>query len=88
MNNDFPCDKCGLCCRNISMIPQLKEFDDGTGVCKYLRENLCSIYEKRPAICNVELMYEKYYKQQYSKQAFYELNQKGCMKLKLKNSSL
>lgn len=27
----FKCSKCGLCCRNIDKVPQLKEFDDGNG---------------------------------------------------------
>ena len=53
----FHCDKCGLCCRLLKDVPQLAAFDRGDGVCKYLQGNLCSIYENRPDICNVEKMY-------------------------------
>lgn len=41
----FNCNKCGLCCKNIDKIPELKEFNLGNGVCKHLtNENLCNIY--------------------------------------------
>ena len=50
----FLCDKCGLCCRNIDKVPQLKEFHNGDGICKFLTNNKCSIYESRPLICNID----------------------------------
>lgn len=53
----FRCDKCGLCCRLLRYVPQLAAFDRGDGVCRFLQGNLCSIYESRPDICNVEKMY-------------------------------
>lgn len=53
----FHCDKCGLCCRLLMYVPQLAAFDRGDGVCRFLQGNLCSIYESRPDICNVEKMY-------------------------------
>lgn len=62
----------------------------GNGVCIYLKNNLCSIYENRPEICNVDLMYEKYFSVMYTKQEFYELNEKACekiQKVKAENSS-
>jgi Fe-S-cluster containining protein len=82
----FKCDKCGECCRNIGNSKELKKFDRGDGVCKYLDEktNLCKIYNNRPEICRVDLMYEKYYKKFYSKEEFYELNYKACEILKQK----
>ncbi|MCI8645668.1 MAG: YkgJ family cysteine cluster protein [Firmicutes bacterium] len=59
----FICTKCGLCCRNIDKIPKLAGFHIGDGVCIYLSEdNLCNIYSTRPDICNVEKMYNLYYK--------------------------
>lgn len=80
----FSCDKCGLCCRNISKIPGLAAFDSGNGTCIYLTdENLCSIYASRPEICQVDLMYEKYFKSTMSVEEWYELNSEGCKKLKL-----
>lgn len=76
---------CGECCRHINLIPELTEFDNGSGVCIYLQGNLCSIYENRPDICNVDVMYEKKFKTKYTKEEFYKVNQDACkeiMKLK------
>lgn len=78
----FPCAKCGACCRNIDKIPQLKAFDTGNGTCRYLVNNLCSIYENRPEICSVDLMYENYFKNQMTLDEFYKLNEQGCKKVK------
>jgi len=73
-----------MCCRNIGHIPELKEFNRGDGVCKYLDEysNLCKIYYKRPDICKVDLMYQKKYYKFYTKEQFFELNYKNCEFLK------
>jgi len=30
------------------------EWDRGDGACKYLENNVCSIYEQRPEICRVK----------------------------------
>lgn len=57
----FNCDRCGLCCRSIGGIPQLKQFDRGDGVCRHLTDaNLCDMYESRPEVCNVEKMYSRF----------------------------
>jgi Fe-S-cluster containining protein len=56
---EFYCKKCGLCCRNISGIEQLADFDNGGGICIHLQNNnLCDIYEHRPLVCNVDEMYK------------------------------
>ena len=39
-----------------------RELDRGDGVCRYLKGNLCSIYEDRPLLCRVDESYEIYYK--------------------------
>ena len=80
----FFCDQCGLCCRNIRGIEELKDFDKGNGVCKYLDENtnLCTIYENRPLICRVDEMYDRFFKKFYTKEQYYELNYNACKKLK------
>jgi Fe-S-cluster containining protein len=82
----FECDKCGQCCKNIGKREELKEYDRGDGICKYLDldSNLCKIYENRPLVCRVDLMYENFYKEFYTKQEFYELNYKVCEYLKEK----
>lgn len=78
----FVCTKCGLCCRNIDKIPELKEYHKGDGVCVHLlKNNLCDIYSSRPDICNVEKMYEISYKSLMSKTEYEEMNAAGCRAL-------
>lgn len=54
--------------------------DRGDGICRYLNleTNLCSIYETRPEVCRVDVMYEKYFKDKMSKEEFYRLNYESC----------
>ncbi len=82
----FNCDKCGECCRHIREIDALKHLDTGNGLCRFLKNNLCSIYDNRPDICNVEKMYESF-KDIMSKNEYYELNYQGCIELR-KNMSI
>lgn len=78
----FLCTKCGLCCRNIGNIPELKEYDTGNGICIHLTEdNLCGIYTERPDICHVEKMYQQKYKYLMTKDEFDRMNREGCKKL-------
>ena len=57
----FRCDRCGICCRSIGGIPQLRQYDRGDGVCCHLTDaNLCDMYESRPEVCNVEKMYSRF----------------------------
>lgn len=77
----FECCQCGECCKHINLIPELACFNDGFGTCVYLKDNLCSIYEKRPEVCRVDIMYEKYYADIYSRKEFYHMNQKVCKEL-------
>jgi len=74
----FPCSRCGECCRHIGNIPQLAAFDSGDGVCVHLKGNLCDIYETRPDICRVDVMYEKFYAAQCSREEFYRFNLDAC----------
>lgn len=79
----FPCDQCGICCKHIDQIPQLKQYDSGNGRCKYLlSNNLCAIYSERPNICNVNKMYELHYKGEMSYEEYMAINIKGCKELK------
>lgn len=82
----FHCSQCGECCRHINLVPQLAEFDQGNGVCINLRGNKCAIYENRPEICNVDLMYEKYFASTFSREEFYALNEVACRELSAKNA--
>ncbi|MBE5909086.1 MAG: YkgJ family cysteine cluster protein [Lachnospiraceae bacterium] len=79
----FPCDRCGICCQHIDVIPELEAFDSGTGRCIHLLDNnLCGIYETRPDICNVEAMYKKVYSLKMSEDDYIRLNTEGCGELK------
>lgn len=80
----FKCDCCGLCCRHIDRVPQLKNFDLGGGLCKFLdtEKNLCKIYKNRPDLCNVEVGYKKYFADQYTEEEYLQLNYEVCEQLK------
>ncbi|MBQ7453838.1 MAG: YkgJ family cysteine cluster protein [Selenomonadaceae bacterium] len=81
----FDCDKCGVCCRNIRLsIFYTEELDRGDGVCKNFDEatKLCTIYNDRPIICNIDAYYEKFLSQIMSRQKFHEINHDACARLK------
>ena len=79
---NFPCDKCGLCCKNIRFSSLSSELDRGDGICKHLKNNLCEIYSQRPIFCNVDAYYEKFLAEKISREEFYKMNRAVCKKLK------
>ena len=83
MNRVFCCTQCGLCCRNIGDVPALREYHSGDGVCRFLDKgtNLCTIYKKRPLICNVSAAYDAYFSRYYTEEEFLRLNYEACRKL-------
>lgn len=82
---DFVCEKCGLCCKNIGNIEQLKDYDNGKGMCIYLTdENICAIYENRPIWCNVKELYQ-YLCLDISWEKWLELNYYACSVLQSKS---
>lgn len=74
----FACSKCGVCCKLIyrSHIIE-KSMLKPDGSCKFLIDNLCSIYENRPDYCNIELSYSKYFSH-LSLDEYYNANLKIC----------
>lgn len=82
----FPCTSCGLCCQNITGIKELEDFNLGNGACKYFdkQNNICLIYETRPDICRIDLMFDLKYHKFFSKNEFYILNAKVCNELQEK----
>ncbi|MFI3214868.1 MAG: YkgJ family cysteine cluster protein [Eubacteriales bacterium] len=80
----YQCDCCGKCCRNLSLSSLYTQLDRGDGTCRYLQENLCSIYENRPIICRVDECYEVYFKDIVTLEQYYELNYEACKLLKNK----
>lgn len=53
----FNCVRCGECCRHIDLVEGLKHLQVN-GICKYLIENQCLIYEERPDLCRYDSLYE------------------------------
>ena len=49
---------CGECCRHIHLVKGLKHLQNGDGICKYLVNNKCSIYNERPELCRYDKVYE------------------------------
>ena len=84
----FPCTCCGVCCKNIAGIEELKDFDLGNGVCKFLNEKTkqCDIYEQRPKICKIDEMFDFHYSKYFSKEQFYLINIKSCNLLQEKEN--
>lgn len=78
----FNCTKCGLCCRQVGKFPFMKSFAKEDGSCIHLKNNLCDCYENRPEICNVDLMYEKYFSSKMTKDEWYALQEISCRKIR------
>ena len=78
----FECDKCGECCTNLKYSSLYADLDRGDGTCKYLKDNLCSIYEQRPVICRVDESYDIFFRARMTKADYYRLNYQCCDKLK------
>lgn len=83
----FQCNKCGQCCRNLNKSDLYKELDRGDGVCKYLKENQCSVYEDRPLLCRIDECYEKFFNKQYTLDEYYKLNYEVCKRLQKRKGS-
>lgn len=84
--NEFECSKCGICCKLLDKSPLYQNLHFGNGVCKFLNQdtNLCTIYESRPVLCNVNKVYELYFKEEMPLEDFYLLNNSYCNELKEK----
>lgn len=80
----FRCSQCGECCRNLDKSELYKQLDRGDGICKYLTDNLCSIYEERPLLCRIEESYYAYFKDIYSLDEYYQINYESCKELQSK----
>lgn len=78
----FRCDKCGACCRNLHKSELYKDLHNGNGICRYLKENECTIYENRPLICRIDESYEAFFKSELSYDKYMELNYECCKLLR------
>ena len=80
------CTKCGECCRHIGNIPALAGYALEDGSCRFLEGNLCSIYDRRPTVCNVGKIYEEFFRGKVSEEEFYEKNAEACQELQKRHS--
>ena len=83
----FKCNQCGLCCKLFNQIdiPQGYEvLNDGSGECIYLKNNLCSIYENRPPLCNSDWVYKNRCESYMSREDFDAMITLQCEALKEK----
>jgi uncharacterized protein len=79
---DFPCTECGICCKNINLIPELSQYDLGNGTCQYLGIDLrCTAFELRPYICQSKAIYIKQYHDKIAYKDFMYLSAKVCTTL-------
>lgn len=77
----FICEHCGCCCRNLDKSDVYAALDRGDGVCKYLEENDCSIYENRPLLCRVDESYDSMFSLLITREEFYKINKHVCRKM-------
>lgn len=77
---DFPCTKCGACCKNVHLSQETRFLDRGNGMCRYFAEERreCSIYDTRPDICRVDVQYQQRFCHTYDWDTFVALNLKVC----------
>lgn len=73
------CSKCHApCCRLVSLHPDMKKYDRGDGACIHLKDDKCEIYETRPDICKVGVVYEKDFKDKMTEEEYLELTAQYC----------
>jgi uncharacterized protein len=76
---DFSCTECGVCCKNIHLIPELQEYDLGNGTCQYLGSNQrCTAFELRPYICQSKAIYINQYQHSLPYKDFLWISAKVC----------
>lgn len=79
----FPCTACGQCCRHVHLSELTRDLDRGDGICAHFDDstNLCSIYESRPDVCRVDVMYRQHFQEYVSWSVFVAENMKACAEL-------
>lgn len=74
----FECKKCGACCKNLHLSDIYADLDRGDGICKHLKNNLCSIYENRPLKCRIDESYYVFFSEKMTIETYYKLNYEAC----------
>lgn len=83
---EFPCDRCGACCRHVDMAPETKFLDRGDGACQHYDDTskLCTIYASRPEVCRVDVQFDRHFRDSMAWPEFVKLNLQACEALKLR----
>ena len=87
----FHCRKCGKCCECFRFFPEdsreRRTLDSGDGTCRYFdRESrLCSIYDRRPIICDNERYYAECLKDTMTREEFDAVLNEYCEKIRSDN---
>ncbi len=82
METDFPCTKCGACCR---LIPDdaLKYYNlprSKHGGCDHiLPDNTCKIYDTRPDVCNVKIMWTNVHSKNITWEEYKTISEELCI---------
>ena len=85
--SNFPCSACGCCCKNADVaVERYKLLDPDfifpykieDGVCSKLKDNKCIVYNRRPILCKVDRLAEKY---NIELGWFYSANIDACNKM-------
>lgn len=77
----FNCNMCGQCCKNLKLSELYSDLDRGDGVCKFLQDNICSIYDERPLKCRIDECYDLFFSESMTLDEYYEENRKVCNEL-------
>jgi len=82
-SQEFPCNSCGKCCRNVDLSEETSYLNRGDAVCKFFNEdtNLCTIYNKRPLVCRVKEYYKQHLSDKYGWDEFVKINLIVCENL-------
>jgi len=80
----FICEQCGACCRNLDKSILFAELDKGDGVCRFFDDetNVCTIYDERPLLCNVDKAYAVYFEKHMSYDEYRMANTNACKTLR------
>jgi len=79
----FSCARCGQCCRQLNLNDSYRELDRGDGVCRHFIDatNLCAIYDDRPDLCRIDLMYEHLFMPHMTRTEYHAATQAACLVL-------
>ena len=85
IKTEFPCTACGQCCRLVYLSEETAHLNRGDGVCRHFdeKQNLCSIYENRPLVCNIKQYYLTYLTEEMTWNHFITINWAVCEKLSM-----